>query len=208
MKSEVPNSVELIDSHIEKFFDKSENIKVMHEIDSEIIHSDVYIINANKERPYHILLSCGMSALPMDVPEEIDAVEFAELLILLPAEWNLEYESFSDEHNYWPVRILKELSKLPHPNKTWLGYGHTYETEFADNVGFNSVILLNSMILSDEFTYFDSKKGPVEIFSVIPLYPEELGFKKEYGRKALLEKFDEFKVDEVVDTNRPNTCLN
>jgi len=207
MDEQVPNSVELIDNHLDQFFDESDNIMVLDEIESRVIHSDVYIIPANEERSFNILLSCGMSALPMQIPEEIDAPAYAEVMILLPRDWSLDYDSFADERNYWPIRILKELSMLPHPDKTWLGYGHTYETEFADGVDFNSIILLNSNQLSDDFIFFESEEGPVEIFSVIPLYPEELEFKKTHGREALLEKFDEYDIDEVVDVNRANTCL-
>jgi len=208
MKKQIPNSVELIDSHLDEFFDKSDDITVLDEIKSEIIHSDIYIIKANNDRPFNILLSCGMSALPMNVPDDIDASQHAEVMMLLPKDWNLNYDSFKDERNYWPFRILKELTKLPHENETWLGYGHTYdnEEEFAKGIGFCSVILLNSMELSQDFTQIELEDKVVEIFSVIPLYKEEVEYKKKYGRQKLFEKFEEFSIEEVVEIGRINTC--
>ena len=129
MHENIPNSVEIIDNHLDQFFDKDEDIVVFHEKESETIHRDVYFIKASDDLPYNVLLSCGMSALPMKVPENIDSSEFVEIMILLPKEWNLEYESFSDEKNYWPIRIMKEIMMSPHKNETWFGYGHTYGHE-------------------------------------------------------------------------------
>ena len=212
MKNFVPNSVELVDSHLDEFFDENEDIVVFDEIESEVIHRDVFFIKANEERPYHILLSCGMSALPMKVPEDEESSPYAEVVFLLPKEWNLNYESFDDEHNYWPIRLMKELMMLPHPDETWLGFGHTYgheeDEEFAEGIGFKAVMLAHSMELSEDFTQIEMGDDQVvTIYSLIPLYPEELEFKKQNGTVALLERFDHFGIDEIVKIGRPNVCV-
>ncbi|MCH2035201.1 MAG: suppressor of fused domain protein [Tenacibaculum sp.] len=211
MNKNVPNSVQTIDNHLDLFFDESTDIVVFDEIESETIHRDIFFIKATEDRPFHILLSCGMSALPMNVPSDIDSSEYAEVMILLPKEWNLEYQSFSDERNYWPIRIMKELMILPHPNKTWLGFGHSLghedDDELAEGIGFNSVILVNSVELSEEFTQItlDDNKT-IDIYTLIPLYKEELKFKKKHGTMKLLEKFDEFGIEEIVKLGRKNVC--
>ncbi|CAA7386750.1 hypothetical protein CHRY9393_01050 [Chryseobacterium fistulae] len=211
MKNKVPNSVEIVDSHLDNFFTDKDDIVVFDEIESEIIHRDVFFIKANDERPFHILLSCGMSALPMNIPNDINSSEFAEVMILLPKEWNLNYESFSDERNYWPVRVIKELMMLPHSEKTWLGFGHTFEfddnNEFAEGVGFSSVMLVHSMELSEDFATIKKNDNKyIEIYTLIPLYKEELEYKKQNGVEALLEKFDEFGIEEIVKIGRKNVC--
>ncbi|WP_196887283.1 suppressor of fused domain protein [Aureivirga sp. CE67] len=211
MNKKVPNSVEIVDNHLDLFFEKDADIKVFDEIKSKTIHRDIYFIKATDDRPYHILLSCGMSALPMAIPEGIESSEFVETMILLPKDWNLEYESFNDEKNYWPIRIMKEIMMLPHKNKTWFGYGHTYgleeEEEFAEGIGFNSIMLAYSIELSDDFTQIELENGKVvDIYTLIPLYKEELEFKKEYGATALLERFDKFEIEEIVEIGRKNVC--
>lgn len=213
MNENFPNSVEVIDTHLEQFFEKDADIVVFDEIESEIIHRDIYFIKATEDRPYHILLSCGMSALPMKVPEDINSSEFAEIVMLLPKEWNLNYESFDDERNYWPIRVMKELMMLPHPDKTWLGFGHTYEyeddddDEFADGAGFNSVMLARSMELSSDFTQIELENDKtIDIYTVIPLYKEELEFKKRNNANALLERFDKFEIGEIIKVGRKNVC--
>ncbi len=211
MNDNVPNSVEIVDKHLDDFFDEDASIVVFDEIESEIIHRDIYFIQATESRPYHILLSCGMSALPMAVPKEIESSEFAEVMMLLPKEWDLEYESFSDERNYWPVRIMKELMMMPHPNKTWLGFGHTFvhedDLELAEGIGFNSVMLAHSMELSDDFTQIELEDGNfIDIYTLIPLYKEELEFKKNNSTNDLLELFDKFGIEEIVKIGRKNVC--
>lgn len=211
MRSEIPNSVEIVDSHLDDFFDEDEDIVVFDEIESKIIHRDIFFIKATEHRPYHILLSCGMSALPMTVPDDIDSSEFAEVMLLLPDSWNLEYESFSDELNYWPIRVMKEIMMLPHANQTWLGYGHTfsyeYDEQFVEGSGFTSVMLAHSMELSDDFTQIELEDDKViDIYTLIPLYQEELQFKKEHGTTALLEKFDKFGIGEILKVGRENVC--
>lgn len=212
MKKNIPNSVEIIDYHLDQFFGKDEDIVVLDEIKSEIIHRDIYIIKANENRPFHILLSCGMSALPMNIPNDIDSSEFCEVMMLLPKDWNINYESFDDERNYWPFRLIKELMMLPYSDKTWLGYGHTFgheeDEEFAEGVGFKSVLLANSMELSSEFTEIELENGKViDIYTLIPLYKDELEFKKENGTYSLLERFDEFGIEEVIKIGRENVCI-
>ena len=212
MKNKVPNSVEIIDNHLDQFFDEDAEIVVFDEIESEIIHRDIYFIKATDDRPYHILLSCGMSALPMKIPDDIESSYRVEIMILLPKEWNLEYESFSDEKNYWPIRIMKEIMIAPHKNESWFGFGHTFthedNEEFAEGIGFNSIMLASSMELSEEFTQIELENSKViDIYTLIPLYNEELEFKKKNGAYALLERFDNFGIEEIVKVGRKNVCI-
>lgn len=211
MKNKIPNSVEVIDNHLDKFFDESDEINVFDEIKSEIIHRDIYFIEANEDRPFHILLSCGMSALPLNVPENIDSSEYAEVMFLLPKEWNMNFESFKDERNYWPIRLMKEIMMSPHENNSWFGFGHTFQfsdmEEFAEGIGFNSVMLAHSIELSEEFTTIsleDNKQ--IDIYTLIPLYPEELEFKKQNSVGELLDKFNKNSIEEVLKIGRKNVC--
>jgi len=102
MNNSLPNSVEIVDNHLNQFFDEDEDILVFDEIESEVIHRDIFFIKAKEQREYHILLSCGMSALPMKVPEDVESSAYTEVMILLPKEWNLNYNSFGDERGIYP----------------------------------------------------------------------------------------------------------
>lgn len=204
---QVPNSFDLINNHLSDYFD-SEEILVMHEKESEVVHSDVYIVKPSEDRDYYILLSSGMSALPMKVPEGHSYLAYAEVMMLLPANWNMNYDDFADENNYWPIRTLQQLSKYPHLNDTWFDWGHTVPLDSTHPVchRFTSVMLLNSLTLSDEFTMIAAKDKPVMVYSIIPLYKEELDYAIAEGTGKLMERFEKFDIDEIVDVNRVNTC--
>src|SRR5688572_21253112 len=163
-REHIPDSVDIIDEHLDNFFD-AEEILVLHEKESEVVHSDIFIIKPNPDRKYNLLLTCGLSALPMKVPDELDHLKFSEIVMLLPVDWNLNYDDFADENNYWPIRALKQLSKFPHLNDTWLGYGHTIQLDDSHKVNhkFNSIILLESITLSEDFTYIETDNKQIHL---------------------------------------------
>ena len=204
----IPNSVEIIDEHLDNFFD-SEEILVLHEKESEIIHSDIIIVRPSEKRNYNLLFICGLSALPMKVPAELDDSKFAEITMLLPTYWKINYEDFANEDNYWPIRTLKQLSKYPHLNDTWLGCRHTIPLDKTHkaNHKFESIILLESIELSEDFTYIKTDKKEIYLYAAIPLYKEELEYQLEHGTDKLLELFEEFDIGEVIDINRQNVCM-
>ena len=105
---------------------------VFHEVNPNIVHVDVLVVGPHEERPYHTLVTCGMSERPMRVPIEgpedlglIPELRYAELMLCLPPDWSLDPATFTDESNYWPIRWLKRLARLPHQHGSWLSIGHT-----------------------------------------------------------------------------------
>ena len=60
---------------------------VYHELVSDVVHVDVHWVKASDSRPFHVLVTSGMSALPMSVPQGDPSVHHAELIALLPETW-------------------------------------------------------------------------------------------------------------------------
>ena len=190
---------------------------VFHEIISELVHIDVHWIKPSADYPYHILVTSGMSDLPMHVPDEVEnkeAYERAELMVVLPADWKIGEEEFQDDNNYWPVYFLKRLARFPHEYKTWLGYGHTIpngmEAYDIANTGFGRMLLLPPMLsFVEECLELKTKDGnSINFYAMIPVYKEEMDYKEEEGSDALLDLFDEYEISEMVDIDRPNVCRN
>ena len=96
---------------------------VFHELVSTDIHVDICIVKPGAGRDYYSLVTMGMGAHQMNVPEELKdhQLDRAEMLIALPSDWKLDEESLQDEKWYWPIRLLKTLARLPISNDTWLG---------------------------------------------------------------------------------------
>lgn len=60
------------------------------------------------DRPFHVLVTSGMSDLAMTVPEGMEFFRRAELMIALPADWPIEGPRFEDEQGYWPIRLAED----------------------------------------------------------------------------------------------------
>ena len=183
--------MEAVERHIEQYFGEVEN--VFHEIVSPDIHVDICIVPPSKERDYYTLVTMGMGAHRMNVPEELAEykLERAELAIALPADWKLDQESMKDEKWYWPIRLLKSLARLPINCDSWLGHGHTVENRepFADNTKLCTATLIGLQDTEDGSEVCTLPGGEeVNFYQVIPLYEDELDYKLEHDVDALLNK--------------------
>ena len=182
---------------------------VFHEIVSEYVHLDVYSCPPTAERPYHLLVTTGMSDRAMPAPEGYEERQYCELLLGLPSSWPLDQASFEDERHYWPVRHLKSTAKFPHIVETWLWFGHTVGngnelTPVAPGVPFVGFALARPW-LSPEGSHRRVIRAGKEVyfFALIPLYEAELNFARESGTLALFEKLEAAGVNEIVDITRP-----
>ena len=183
--------MEAVEGHIEQYFGKVEN--VFHELVSPDIHVDICIVPPTEERDYYTLVTMGMGAHRMNVPEELAEykLERAELAIALPADWKLDQESMKDEKWYWPIRLLKSLARLPINCDSWLGHGHTVENRepFADNTKLCTATLIGPQGTEDGSEVCTLPVGEeVNFYQVIPLYEDELDYKLEHDVDALLDK--------------------
>ena len=185
--------MEAVEGHIRQHFGKFEH--VYHELVSPDIHVDICVVPPSEERDYYTLVTMGMGAHRMKVPEELAEykLERAELAIALPKDWKLTQTDFQDERWYWPVRLLKALARLPIASDTWLGWGHTMDNEepFAENTKLCAAILISPQGAEKGSEVCLLPGGEeVNFYQVIPLYRDELEFKLAHDADALLDKMD------------------
>jgi len=197
--------MEAVEEHIEQYFGKFEN--VFHELVSPDIHVDICVVPPSEERDYCTLVTMGMGAHRMNVPEELAEykLERAELAIALPADWKLDQESMKDEKWYWPIRLLKSLARLPIASDTWLGFGHTMDNKenFAENTKLCAAILTGPQSTEEGGEVCTLPGGEeVNFYQVIPLYEDELDYKLEHDVDALLNKMRG--ISFVVNPTRQN----
>ena len=180
-----------VEQHIKRTFGEFDH--VFHEIVSPDIHVDICIAPPAGERDYYTLVTMGMGAHRMNVPQELAEykLERAELAIALPPDWKLDEESMKDERWYWPFHLLKDLARLPIANDTWLGFGHTTDNqgEFAKGTRLCAALLTGPQG-TEEGSEVCALPGGEEVnfYQVIPLYRDELEYKLEHGVDALLDK--------------------
>ncbi|HDS1677602.1 suppressor of fused domain protein [Stenotrophomonas maltophilia] len=204
--------IEAISAHIERHLGPVSG--VFHEIISDLVHIDVHVVPANEQFPYLRLVTSGMSDLPMTVPAEVDADVpcYMELMVTLPADWPISQDAFEDERNYWPVRLLKGMARLPHEYDTWLGFGHTIPNghpsePYAPGVGFDGAIVLPPVTTPEDFAELVLEDGKTIAFmALMPLYPEEMDLKLKKGAEALLDRFDAKNIQDVIEPGRSNVA--
>lgn len=186
---------------------------VFHELVSDKVHLDVHIVPPSERFPFVTLCTSGMSDLPMTVPKGVDAPKYAELLLCLPPTWDLRHESFSDEAVYWPIRWLKQLARLPHDYKTWLGYGHTVPNgdpaePFAESTKLCCLVVMPPTAFGEAFqlaTFPDGRE--VAFYQIHPLHKEEMEYKLKRGIGGILPMFPDGEMPTVIDPQRPNLCV-
>lgn len=163
-----------------------EYAEVFHEIVSPDIHIDIAIIPPAENRNYYTLCTMGVGAHRMNVPDqyryEYLLAERAELLIYLPADWDLAEDSLNDERNYWPIRLLKDFARMPIETDSWVAWGHSLShpdsEPFADNIPYNSALLLCPQPdIYDRISLPLSTGKSVDFFQVFPLTSEEMEYK-------------------------------
>ena len=198
-----------IEQHIKNTFGEFEN--VFHELVSPDIHVDICVVPPSERRNYYTLVTMGMGAHRMNVPEELAEykLERAELAIALPPDWKLDKDSMQEQRWYWPVGLLKVLARLPISNDTWLGFGHTMEKQspFAEDTELCAAILTGPQDMDlDTCGEVCILPGGEEVnfYQVLPLYREEMEYKLEHDADALLERLAA--VSFVVCPDRPS-CL-
>ncbi len=201
-------TIEAISSHVRRYVGPPET--VFHEFVSDLVHVDIHWVKPTPERNYHTLVTSGMSDRPTAAPEP--ALSYAEVMICLPPDWPLTQESFQDERNYWPLRWLKLLARLPHECNTWLFASHTVPNSdppcpFAENTKLCCALLFTPVLFGPEFPKLEvNADKTVHFLSLIPLYREEMEFKMRKGFEPLLERLDAAGVTELLNIERKNMC--
>lgn len=170
---------------------------VIHEIVSPDIHLDIIVVPPTKESNYYKLITMGMGAYKMNVPNQLKQyqLERAELVMYLPATWDIKSNK---EEDYWPIRQLKTLARLPIQSNSWLGLGHTVSSDannsvYASNTDFCSMLLLfpfdNNCDPVKNLDLTNNKR--INFYHLFPIYEDELKFVHENGWRAFIDLTDD-----------------
>lgn len=199
-----------VSDYIEQQYGKSDIVG--HEMVSPDIHCDIVIVPPTEEQPYYKLITMGAGAYKMNIPKDLRSYvcDRAEYVIFLPKDWNLQS---SKEEDYWPIRMLKTIARLPIRAEDWLCDSHDVQltedgSPLAENTGFNSCVLMSSIGKNGQEVK-PLKLGligkKVAFYQLYPLYPEELQFKMEHSFDELMDKMDA-EDNLIINIHRKNYC--
>jgi hypothetical protein len=200
--------VEAISDHVERHLGPIH--QVLHELVSDDVHIDLHWVQPRPDRPFHTLVTSGMSEHPMAAPKGAEGSTHAELVLNLPAGWPMSKESWNDERHWWPMRLLKQLARVPHQQDTWLWMNHTAENPDGGPYGPGTeqcaVLIGPCLSAPPDFQVLEFGGRDIHFFSVIPLHRDELSYKIRKGSAALYDRFDEAGMGDVVMPGRPSAC--
>jgi hypothetical protein len=204
---ESTRNLESISAHVEQYVGPVAN--VFHESESQFVHVDVLEVLPSAKRPFHVLVTCGLSDRPMNAPQGCEDCRYAELYICLPAAWPLGTQDLTDERNYWPIRLLQMLGRFPHAFDAWLWMYHTVPNfdppkPYADNTRLCGAMLAPPISLPMDFASLKvPDSDPIYFFSVLPLHQDEMDFKIKNGGEPLMANlFKQGVIADIVDPAR------
>jgi hypothetical protein len=206
--------IDCLTNHLAKYF-KGDEITVFHEIVSLDFHLDVYFIKP-VNRDYNILLTSGMSLLEMIVGSEIKNRSdylFAELMVLISKELDFSQVYTGNEKNSWVISMLKQTARFPHHNDTFLAIGQTIQaTEnmepYSNETNYVGCAILPSVTLESEFTEFNCGDNKINIYSLFPMYKNELDYKIQNGYAGFVDLLTKGRPKEIIDNKRKNLISN
>jgi len=138
---------------------------------------DVLVVPPTEERPFHVLVTRGLSEMHMNVhPLAKRSPSRIELVVCLPKTWEVSLEAFrKSEQHFWPVRQLKRHALFPAIHNTFLSLGHTIANEllnddippsqenpsrpFCCSTAMNSMMLMVPVLLPEEFHVMPANKS-------------------------------------------------
>ena len=207
LPSDPARNVESVTAHVERFLGPVD--AVLHEMVSDRVHLDLLHVRPSEERPFHVLVTSGVSDLEMTVPEEHEGPRRVELMLALPEEWPVGEEAFEREEAYWPARWLKTIGRLPHEYSTWIGYGHSIPNgdpaEPIADTPFTGFLLTFPYLFPEDFHLLECDSGDEVLFySLYPLHPGEMELKLRRGTEALEALLEKREAPLVVDPARPD----
>jgi hypothetical protein len=159
-----------------------------------------------------------MSTRPMNIPNGSGASPHAELMICLPVDWpgmrldgTFDSALMKDETNWWPLRWLKAIARMPHEYNTFIGPGHTIPNgpmalPFAPNTAMGCMLVQPSLLNPRSHRLVVSNNVNIDFLALWPIYREEMELKQEKGVEALTRRFSTSGTSELIQLDRKNVA--
>ena len=172
---------------------------------------DLLLVKAAAERPFHLFVTSGLSERPMKAPKS--QWQHAELCLLLPPAWPLDFLSGEKTQHAWPVSGLASVARLPFLQDSWLGFGHSIPNgqppaPLGPGTALSAWLLIPPVSLPEKFTGLQTKRQPfVNFWALVPLHEDEMAFKLKKGTDKLLALFGRKGIQDILDPGRPSVLV-
>lgn len=204
-------STGIIQKHIEAYLGEIDS--VFHELVSDALHIDIFYIKPNAKRNVHTFVTCGMSNLAMTTPKGHESQQYCELMISLPPDWKIN-QDFEHE-NIWPIKVLKQLARMPYEQNTWIGYGHTIQNgnpavPYPGNSELSNMLVAYPISVPNagKFMKLDlDDNRTIHFYCLIPITNDEADLVKKRGIDAIFDYFDQYKLKDIFLNHRKSLLV-
>lgn len=188
------------DHHMERYFGSADFVH--REPASPWGQVDVNLIPPSDEHPWFTLVTQGMGARAFR--DEEGEEQRCELLMTLPPDWADSTEDWQRPDRFWPLHLLRLLARFPLVTGEPIDWGHSFdlreELDEESGTDFCAAMLLSPGLFEEEAAACTLPDGArVSYWQVIPLYREEIQYKRAHGTEELLELF----TDDMLSTADP-----
>ena len=210
--SYTPYEAQTIQDHIIKHYGNISRTITVKEC--ERLDLKLYVIEPTKEREFYTVITSGMGAYKMDLPDDFkdDNVDRIELLIYLSSNWNIDgafkqssgsttgliidgsvtplLGNINAQWNY-PIQILKNLAQAPVNNESYFVMGNIMddETPFSESTHDSGGILMFPAYTTEEgqiCTLPDGQK--VGFLQIMPITSDEIERAANLNRNLIFHK--------------------
>jgi len=191
----------LIKRHVETYIGPIHKTFVVP--DSQGPEISVLWIRPQPQLPLNVIVTSGMSSLAMPAPREARACTHLELIMVLPASWDLSDPQ--NQNSFWPVESLAGTARYPHQHRIWLWLNHTIPMR-NDFTPFVAGMVEAPYPLDVNVGTLRTKDGrSIAFFSVVGLLPDEYDFLRTNDPGELFdlaEKADRLDEYAILTPNR------
>lgn len=152
-----------------------------------------------------ILLTNGLRAYQMPVPDKEHENAHCELYFYIPGYWDLS--DLEDPSIAWVFHWIRKLGKHLTEKQTWFGHGHTLycgkETgQLSPTMKQNHFFLVNPIDLDRELMPLQEENRRTVFLGIVPIFEDEMDYKQGKGTAKLLDKMNTKGVTEKLDDYR------
>ncbi len=193
--------IEEVGRHIERWIGPYK--VVHHELNSKMVHIDLYCVHPKPWHPFYTLVTSGMAQHAMHPPKGAERCKHAELIIHLPADWPVD--RLNDPVVNWPSTAVKMIIRYAHLSKRWVWEGHTISIRELDfpYMPFDSLLLWEPLLVDKEKMGIVLKDGRLVVFfTAVFIYRDEREFAEQHGSEALIQRAKQTgRLDEMFVVN-------
>lgn len=211
--SYTPYEAQTIQDHIiEHYGNISRTVSVK---ECEALDLKLYVIEPTKERDFYTVITSGMGAYKMELPDDFKDTDLdrIELLIYLGSNWDIDSAFKSSQNSSttgliidgsvtpllgninaqwnYPIRILKNLAQAPVNNDSYFVMGNIMddETPFADSTHDSGGILMFPAYATEEAQVCTLPSGQkVGFLQVMPITSDEIERAANLNRNLIFHK--------------------